>query len=72
MQVLTENFFDEIKTLPFESSTAGRASGFENGDYRERKFNKRKVRLATGHNVMYLCYYALFEISMVYVIIISC
>lgn len=45
MLALTDNFFDEIKALPFESRTAGQASGFENDSYRERKFNKRKVRL---------------------------
>lgn len=42
MQSFTESFFDEIKALPFESSTAGQNSGFENDSYRERKFNKRK------------------------------
>lgn len=44
MQSFTESFFEEIKTLPFESSTAGQNSGFENDSYRERKFSKRKVR----------------------------
>ncbi|KAK1378759.1 Neuroguidin-B [Heracleum sosnowskyi] len=42
MQSFTESFFDEIKALPFESSTTGQNSGFENDSYRERKFNKRK------------------------------
>jgi U3 small nucleolar ribonucleoprotein protein LCP5 len=40
---LTENFYDEIKTLPLDDDISEQATGVNYGSNRMGKFNKRKV-----------------------------
>jgi len=43
LQGLTESFYDEIKTLPFEDRTEEQVMGSGNGSSRKSRVHKRKV-----------------------------
>ncbi|CAJ1974053.1 unnamed protein product [Sphenostylis stenocarpa] len=43
LQGLTESFYDEIKTLPFEDNTGEQVMGSSNGRSRNSRLNKRKA-----------------------------